>query len=63
MRAERPDLAVITMSGYSTETPGLESIAHRRLRFIQKPFGVERVAREVQAALSETRFEAQEGAS
>jgi CheY-like chemotaxis protein len=51
LRAIHPEVPVIAMSGYTTETPGLEAIAAGELRFIQKPFGLDEVAREVRSAL------------
>jgi CheY-like chemotaxis protein len=53
LRRERPELRVVTMSGYAEELDGRSADAARREVFLPKPFGPEDLARAVRRALSE----------
>ena len=49
--AERPSLAVVVMSGYTQDVVVREQVANGSVRFLQKPFDMATLARELQAAL------------
>jgi DNA-binding NtrC family response regulator len=51
MRAVKPDLKVIFVTGYSIATHHTESIAKEKLPLLQKPFSKESLARKVREAL------------
>ncbi|MBI5180898.1 MAG: response regulator [Nitrospirae bacterium] len=51
MRAVKPDLKVIFVTGYSIATHHTESIAKEKLPLLQKPFTKESLARKVREAL------------
>ncbi len=52
---ERPSLAVVVMSGYTQDDVVREQVARGAVRFLQKPFDMPTLARELQAALEERR--------
>lgn len=52
-----PQLKVVAMSGYAQDQVFKEQVLAGKLRFLQKPFTVERLARELAAALEEETLE------
>jgi PAS domain S-box-containing protein len=52
LQARRPDLRVIFMSGYTEDEVVRHGAADGSARFLQKPVDLDRLAREVQAALA-----------
>ncbi len=53
LRARWPDLKVILMSGYAESEAVRQLVSSGPLRFLQKPFGMATLAREIQGALGE----------
>jgi FixJ family two-component response regulator len=52
LRGRWPKLAVIVMSGYTDDEAMRRGVSEGKVRFLQKPFDMSSVAREIRAALS-----------
>ncbi len=53
IRASRPDMRVILLSGYADETTRQGTRTDERTRYVQKPFGVDELAEVVRGMLDE----------
>jgi two-component system cell cycle sensor histidine kinase/response regulator CckA len=51
LRESRPDLRVLFMSGYTEDVIAPHGVLEDGTDFIEKPFGVERLARKVREVL------------
>jgi len=54
--ADRPGAAVILMSGYAAEESSRRHLADGSARYLEKPFDMNTLARELHAALAEARY-------
>jgi FixJ family two-component response regulator len=52
LRDRWPELAVILMSGYPQDEALRDQVHSGEVRFLQKPFGIAQLARELHAALA-----------
>jgi len=55
LKAEKPDLKAVYMSGHSTDANGHSHGVVKDIQFLAKPFGPETLAKAVRCCLDETR--------
>jgi CheY-like chemotaxis protein len=53
--SERPDVRILSMSGYADEQQGLEDLRRAGAHFVAKPFSPAQICREVRAVLAASR--------